>query len=101
MDPWSNGGLLMEHPASAHGGAEARQAVPILESLRRWNRGRYPRVSGMGCKYRMKGGTMGWHLPPGALLARPGGGPRQLAAWVGHGSTLGPLQLFRKLPSRW
>ena len=39
----------------------------------------------MGCKYRPKGGTGGGPLHPGGLLARPGVGPRPLAAWEGGG----------------
>src|SRR4051812_8224549 len=68
---------------------QVRWAVSILESPRRRNRGGdrkkrcLPSVSDTRGKYRPKGGTRRWTHPPGALLARPGGGSRQVAAWEG------------------
>src|SRR4051812_3738788 len=70
----------------------------ILEVRRRRNRGENRnvglplRVSGTGCKYRPKGATRGGGPRPGALLARPGVGPRHLAAWVGPVPPLAPLR---------
>src|SRR4051812_6970960 len=57
------------NPPSSRVLGQVRQAVPILESRRRWNRERYHekgsvlRVSGTGCKYRPKGGTEGGPSP--------------------------------------
>ena len=70
----------------------------ILEARRRRNRGENrdaglsPRVFGARGKNRPKGGTRGWPLLPGALLARPGVGPRPLAAWEGGGPPLAGLR---------
>src|SRR4051812_23903667 len=93
------------NPPSGRVSGQGRLAAPILESRWRKNKedimknGFVPRVFGMRGKYRPKGGTRGWPLPPGALVARPGGGPHQVAAWVGLGSPLVPPWSFLKLLS--
>src|SRR4051812_33382162 len=63
----------------------------ILEALQRWNRevirdaGLSSRVSATTGKNRPKGGTRGGAHLPGALVAQPGVGPCNLAAWEGGG----------------
>jgi len=109
MDPWSKGDysrhiwealMVVEklpeiNPPSGRVPGRGLLAIPILESLRRRNSGENRdagslfRVSASGCKYRPKGGTRGGTHLPGGLLARPGVGPRPLAAWEGGG----PLRL--------
>src|SRR3954469_14371693 len=94
MDPWSKGDysrhirealMVVEklpevNRPSGRVSGQVRRDVPILESPRRQNRGRYrengsvPRVSVMRSKYRTKGGTRGGTPHPGSHLARPGGG---------------------------
>ena len=105
MDPWSKGDysrhirealMVVEklpeiNPPSGRVPGRGLLAIPILESLRRRNSGENRdagslfRVSGMGCKYRPKGGIGGGPLHPGGHLARPRMGPRPLAAWAGGG----------------
>ena len=70
-------------------------AIPILELLWQRNSGenRYAgslfRVFTPRGKYRRKEGQRGGPTPPGGLPARPGVGPRPLAAWEG----VAPLRL--------
>ena len=105
MDPWSKGDysrhirealMVVEKlpeidPPSGRGPGRGLLMLPILEVLRRRNRGEnrdagfLSRVFGTGSKYRPKGGTRGGPLHPGGLPARPGVGPRHLAAWEGGG----------------
>ena len=66
------------NPPSGRVQGQVHRAVPILESRRRRNIGRYHekgsvlRVSRAGCKYRPMGGTSGWPLldmcPRGKLI---------------------------------
>ena len=71
------------NPPSGKVPGQVRRVVPILESRRRWNRGRYrekgfvPRISGTRSKYRPKGGTRG-------------GPPTQAATWRGQGVAVPP-----------
>ena len=58
------------------------------------------RVSATGGKYMAKGVTRGGEGAPGAPLARPGVGPRRVAAWATPGSPLALLWFFWKLPIR-
>ncbi|KAI5003464.1 hypothetical protein ZWY2020_030624 [Hordeum vulgare] len=67
-------------------------ALPISEALRRRNGGEI-RDSGYifrgfrpRGKYRPKEGARGWTSRLGDLVVRPGGVPRQVAAWVMPGS---------------
>src|ERR1044072_6790130 len=101
MDPWSKGKysrqirealMVVEklpevNPPSGRVPGQVRQAVPILESPRGRNRGRYhkkgsvPRVCGTKSKHRPKGGARGGPPHPGGHMARPGGWIRPLGAW--------------------
>ena len=78
-------------PPSGRVPGQGLLAIPISGSRWRWNSGEIRdtgfllRVSGTGSKYRPKGGTRGGPLHPGGLLARPGVGPRHLAALEGGG----------------
>src|ERR1041385_5330 len=47
-----------------------------------------------------KGAARGGPGAPGAPLARPGVGPRRVAAWATPGSPLAPLGIFAKLSVR-
>src|SRR4051812_22768701 len=86
------------NPPSGRVPGQVSRVVPILASRPRLNRGRYrengsvPRVFGMGCKYRPKGATRGWPLPPRrpASAARRGVAPsgRLGGAWLPSGPTL-------------
>ncbi|KAI4996946.1 hypothetical protein ZWY2020_052288 [Hordeum vulgare] len=72
-------------------------ALPISEALRQWNGGEIrdsgsdDRVLCRRDKYRPKEGTRGGGPHPGGLVARPGGGPHRVAAWVSPGSPLAHL----------
>ena len=114
------GGLLTTHPGSVHGGGEApgggsplRQGagkssmmLPILEALRRRNRGEIVKkgsvLEGFGTRgiYMRRGFTRGGEGAPGAPLARPGVGPRRVAVWATPGTPLALLWFFSKLPVR-
>ena len=78
----------------------------ILEALRRRNRGEIAKkgsvLGGFGTRgiYMRRGATRGGAGAPGAPLARPGVGPRQVAAWASPGTPLAPLWFFAKLPVR-
>ena len=78
--------------------------LPILEARRRWNRDEIAKkgsvLEGFGTRaiYMQKGVTRGGGGAPGAPLARPGVGPRRVAAWATPGSTLALLWFFSKLP---
>src|SRR6187399_1186669 len=80
--------------------------LPILEARRRWNRGEIAKkgsvLEDFGTRgiYMRRGVTRGGVGAPGAPLARPGVGPRQVAAWASPGSPLAPLWFFAKLPVR-
>src|SRR6187399_1483210 len=62
--------------------------LPILEALRRRNRGEIAKkgsvLEGFGTRgrYMRRGVTRGGTGAPGAPLARPGVGPRRVAAWA-------------------
>ena len=68
--------------------------LPILEALRRRNRGEIAKkgsvIEGFGTRgiYRRRGAARGGAGAPGAPLARPGVGPRRVAAWATPGSPL-------------
>src|SRR4051812_39778515 len=76
--------------------------LPISEARRQRNRGEIakkgslPEVSRDG-EYIGEGGSQRWTRGPRRPLARPGVGPRRLAAWATPGSPLAPLGLFAKL----
>ena len=55
------------------------------------------RVSAMGGIYMRRGAARGGAGAPGAPLARPGVGPRQVAPWASPGSPLAHLWFFAKL----
>src|ERR1041385_2411527 len=80
--------------------------LPILEALRRRNRGEIakkgPVLEGFGTReiYRRRGAARGGPGAPGAPLARTRGWPRQVAAWATPGYPLAPLGLFAKHPIR-
>ena len=80
--------------------------LPILEALRRQNRGEIAEkgyvLEGFGMRDILaKGAARGGPGAPGAPpLARPRGWPRQVADWATPGSPLAPLGLFPKLPVR-
>src|ERR1041385_2413994 len=80
--------------------------LPILEALRRQNRGEIAEkgyvLEGFGMReiYRRRGAARGGPGAPGAPLARPRGWPHQVTAWATPGSPLAPLGLFPKLPVR-
>ena len=114
------GGLLTAHPGSAHGGGEApgggsplRQGAgksspdaPDLGSVaaaeQRRDREKRFRPRGFRDERNIyaKGGNQRRRGGPRRPLARPGVGPRQVAAWATPGSPLAPLWLFSKLPVR-
>ena len=80
--------------------------LPILEALRRRNRGEIAKkgsvLEGFGTRgiYMRRGAARGGARAPGAPLARPGVGPPQVAAWASPGSPLAHLWFFAKLPVR-
>src|SRR3954465_666339 len=99
MDPWTKAdysriireaSMVVEklpevNPPSGRVPGRGLLVLRILEARRWRNReenhdaGVSSRVFGARGKNRPKGGTRGWPLLPGALLARPGVGPRPLA----------------------
>ena len=120
MDPWSKGdysqlireaSMVVERlpvvilPSGRVPG-RVLLMLPILEALRRRNRGEIVKkgsvLEGFGTRgiYMRRGATRGGAGAPGAPLARPGVGPRQVAAWATPGSPLAPLWFFSKLPIR-
>src|ERR1041385_8534706 len=105
MDPWTKGdysrhireaSMVAErlpevNPPSGRGPRRGLLVLPIY-GARRWrNRevirdaGFSSRVSSTRGKNRPKGGARGGPHLPGALVARPGVGPRHLATWEGVG----------------
>src|SRR6187399_927058 len=80
--------------------------LPILEARRRRNRYEIAKkgsvLEGFGTRaiYMQKEVTRGGGGAPGAPLARPGVGPRRVAAWATPGSPLALLWFFLKLPIR-
>src|SRR4051812_5258820 len=104
MDPWSKrdyarhireASMVVENlpevnPPSGRVPGRGLLVLPILEA-RRQNReenrdaGVSPRVFWTRGKYWPEGGQRGATPLPGFLVARPGGVPRQVAAWVGPG----------------
>ena len=114
------GGLLTTHPRSVHGGGEAPGGDPPLrqgagksspgapdlgsaaaaEQRRDCEKGFRPEGFGTRGIYMRRGVTRGGEGAPGAPLARPGVGPRRVAAWATPGSPLALLWLFAKLPVR-
>src|SRR6187200_1506607 len=120
MDPWSKGDysqLIREASMvveklpvvilpSGRVPGRVLLVLPILEARRRRNRGEIGKkgsvLEGFGTRaiYMQKGVTRGGGGAPGAPLARPGVGPRRVAAWATSGSPLALLWFFLKLPIR-
>src|SRR3954467_10486426 len=104
MDPWSKGdysrhiqeaSMLVErlpdvNPPSGRVPGRGLLVLPIFGAQRRRNRevihdaGFSSRVSSTGGKNRLKGGTRGGAHLLGALVARPGVGPRHQGAGEYH-----------------
>src|SRR3954469_1027093 len=120
MDPWSKvdyprfireASMVVEKlpevvPPSGRVQGRGLLVLPILEALRRRNRGKIANkgsvLEGFGTRgiYRRRGAARGGPGAPGAPLARPREWPHQVAAWATPGSPLAPLWLFPKLPVR-
>src|ERR1041385_9243545 len=81
-------------PSSGRVPGRGLLVLPILEALRRRNRGEIVKKGsvlkgfGMRERYRRRGAARGGPGSPGAPLARPKGWPRQVAAWATPGSPL-------------
>src|ERR1043165_3319417 len=110
MDPWSKvdysrfireASMVVEKlpevvPPSGRVPGRWLLVLPILEALRRRNRGEIAKKGsvskGFGTReiYRRRGAARGGPEAPGAPLARPRGWPRQVAAWDTLGSPLAP-----------
>ena len=84
-------------PPSGRVSGQGLLAIPISGSRRRRNSGEIRdtgflrRVSGIGSKYRPKGGTGGGPLHPGGQGARPHPRPRQEGAWAPWPTSGSPL----------
>ena len=114
------GRLLTTHPGSVHGGGEApgggsplRQgagksspdapdlgSAAAAEQRRDREKGFCPRGFRDERDIYAKGGSQRRSRGPRRPLARPGVGPRQVAAWASPGSPLAHLWFFAKLPVR-
>src|SRR4051812_37325954 len=112
MDPWSKGDysrhirqepmvvekLPEDNPPIDRVPGRGLLVLPILEARRRWNGGENrdaglsPRPAGARGENGPRGGARGWTRLPGPLVARPGGGLRQMAGWVGPGPPPALLQ---------
>src|ERR1041385_7540931 len=108
MDPWSK---VVEKrpevvPQSGRVPGRGLLVLPILEARRRRNRGEIGKKGSVPKGFssrginRQKRAARGGPGAPGAPQARPGVGPRPLAAWGPPGSPLAPLGLFAKHPVR-
>src|ERR1041385_8774478 len=119
-DPWSKGNYsrvirkasMVERrlpevgPPSGRVSGRGLLVLPISEARRRRNRGEIAKkgsvLKGFATRriYRRRGAARGGPGSPGAPLARPGVGPRRVAAWAPPDSPLAPLGLFAKLRLR-